>query len=400
MSVLDRRLLLRGAVIAAMTSASVLVTLRFANAIPGGRTRDSLSFSGTLLGRTGTQTLTFTFKKNGATVCAPTAMTTPGANGQFTVEVQIGAPCPAGLFDGGDASFDISVGSTVVVNNRPVTPVPYARYADQAGVGNDCPAGYTLDAVATPGTVCARTVTLGGMALRDEVVKVGTGGSAFWIDRYEASVHLVSTGGQLGTTATGSAADDIDSSGLTRSGQRPAGDSPARALSHSGLPTGNATWFQANEACSASGKQLPTGSQWLRAASGTSDGAACNVSGGMARPSNPSNRCVSASGAHDMIGNLWEMTDEWYAGLNTAVSDPVNAWVDTTGTTYGGDGTWNITSRAYAGAPTGYTQGLPATGLRGGDSNNGARSGIFALHLANAPSGWSALGGFRCIVPR
>jgi formylglycine-generating enzyme required for sulfatase activity len=401
MSVLDRRLFLRGAVIVAMTSASVLVTLRFANAVPGGRTRDSLSFSGTL-NRNGPQTLTFTFKKAGTTVCAPTTMATPGTNGQFTAEVPIGAPCPAGLFDGGDVSFDISVGSTVVVSNRPVTPVPYARYADQSGVGNDCPAGYTRDTTVTTWTVCARTVTLGGMALSDEVVKVGTGGSAFWVDRYEASVYRVSTGTQLGTASpTGTPADDIDSSGLTRSGQRPSGDSPVRALSRPGFPTGNITWFQANEACAASGKQLPTGSQWLRAASGTNDGPTCNTSTTGPRAAADGNGCVSASGAHDMIGNLREWTDEWFAGLNTDVnSDPVRNWVNVSRANYAADATFNVTSYSYPGFPAPNSPGLPAAALRGGGWNDEDRAGVFSLYLAFAPSYWNTTLGFRCVVPR
>jgi hypothetical protein len=67
-----------------------------------------------------------------------------------------------------------------------VSPVPYAKYADTVGE-RDCPNGYAVES-----GVCKR----GG----DEMVKVGRGMSAFWIDRYEMSVwsNAEGTGTQYG----------------------------------------------------------------------------------------------------------------------------------------------------------------------------------------------------------
>ena len=62
-----------------------------------------------------------------------------------------------------------------------------------------CPLGYTNDTTVTTYTVCKKGA--------DEMVKVGTGMSAFWIDRYEASVWSNADGtgsqyGAIGSTGT------------------------------------------------------------------------------------------------------------------------------------------------------------------------------------------------------
>jgi formylglycine-generating enzyme required for sulfatase activity len=366
----------------------------------------------------GTTTLTFQFSKAGASACSVTTapiVFTEAMGGAFTVEVPIGTPCPPQLFDGSDVTYSVQQDlptPTVVATGVTVTPVPYARFADQAGVSNDCPAGYLRDTAAAPGIVCARTVTLGGMPLRDEVVKVGTGGSAFWVDRYEASVHATSTGVQLAVSNASAGVDGlaVETSGLTVSGQRPAGDGPARAYSHPGYPTVNLTWFQANEACRASGKRLLTREEWFAAASGTVDGPLCNVSTAGARPSATGNGCVSASGAHDMIGNVWEVTAEWYASVGQITSPAqstvgaavvgirVNNSQPAWPADHGSDGTWNVTSVVSNGMDNQI--GVPAVAFRGGSWSAGGRGGTFALDLTTGPSARAVSVGFRCVVPR
>src|SRR5207244_1147177 len=90
--------------------------------------------------------------------------------------------------------------------------------------------------------------------------------SAFWIDRYEASLwqNPDGTGMQYGLVK-----DDSHNAGFTYNGQW---IKPLYAVSKPGVAPGTWTdWFQANEACALSGKRLPTGQEWFKAARGTID---------------------------------------------------------------------------------------------------------------------------------
>ena len=414
-----------GATVAiAMMMGAAFVGAKLALATPGGETRNALSFAGTLRTAAGAPvtaatTLTFTFRKGATTVCSPAATVTPDSAGAFVAQIPIDA-CPRSLFDGSDVVFDVASGSNVIARDQAVNPVPYARYADRVGTP-DCPNGYERDAATGvgDGIVCVRTVTIGTSSLRDEVVRVGTGPSTYWIDRYEASAHHGATGAQLGlVNTTGGAPDDVSISGLSRAGQHPAGDAPVIALSHPGQPTGNITWFQASEACRAAGKRLPLRGEWLAAASGTLDDATCNVSSAGPRGAAATNRCRSAWGVHDMIGNTSEWTDEWYASIGqidaptstsgaTVTGRRVNEGIHPWPSGYGDDGTYNVSSSVYVTNSGGLSvsdhMGLPAASIRGGDWNpgfSGGNAGVFALNLNASPTLVQSNVGFRCVVPR
>src|SRR6185503_7301258 len=152
---------------------------------PAGATKPKLSFAGTLRqngqGLTGKQTFQFDFKKFGSSkvVCSPTATAMPDSQGAFTAEIDISS-CPANLFDGSDVTFDVSVNSTLLQSGVAVRPVPYAKYADAVNPDPDCPVGYARDTTSMTYVMCKKGA--------DEVVKVGRGASAFWIDRYEGSI--------------------------------------------------------------------------------------------------------------------------------------------------------------------------------------------------------------------
>lgn len=180
------------------------------------------------------------------------------------------------------------------------------------------------------------------------------------------------------------------------------------ALSKAGeKPGAYITWLQANTACRSSGKRLPTGDEWLEAARGTPDPTDGND--GLSNPlcytahaasSAPRNTgegsgCQSAWGAEDMIGNAWEWTAEWYAGVgnNTDPYTTDEVWP------FGDhDGTWNIASTACT--DSSCVVGLPAATLRGGSRFNKQWSGVFALTLQLSPAIGSDSGGFRCVIPR
>ena len=403
----------------------------------GVEARSFFTVAGTLAGvpASPTPTLRFTFHKVGETTpCPPIDAVMVTYNGTtFSAQVPYDA-CGRGYFDGANITVDVAINGTPVVTGQAVNPVPYAHFASVAGqvsVDNDCPTGYakSTDAGDAPFTVCRRT--LGGGRF-DEVVKVGFGASAFWIDRYEASVwdNAATTGMRLFRNFDSTSADFPKSGqwrtpGRTSTVRSPLPTPPAYAWSIRGvMPSSTMTWFQAQEACAASGKGLPTRDEWLRAAQGTEDpgdvpwtDGSCrnniNVLGNVPRDTGLGMLCRSGWGAQDMIGNVWEWTDEWYASVGQADATTMtgarvngrrvndNLTNDANGgwpSDYGSDGTWNISSVVSRAPGQDNVIGIPAAAVRGGSWAYGIRSGIFALQLLAAPSIAEVSYGFRCVV--
>lgn len=262
--------------------------------------------------------------------------------------------------------------------------------AGQSGSAyNDCPVGFTRDSSITSITVCKRGF--------DEVVRVGTKGSAFWIDRYESSVWEKEdgTGKQYGATM-----DDYPQT-FPKNGQLTI---PVYAVSKNAvIPSRFITWFQANEACAASGKRLPTNAEWQRAARGTLDPGASSGGGGACltqgsaesgpRQTGQGTKCVSDWGVQDMTGNLGEWIGEWGAGVGQLGANSVKQpWPDG----YGKDGTANIDSATL---PSGVI-GLPSAVTRDVCWYGGELSGIFAYAVDSAPTRAIAEFGFRCVLSR
>lgn len=409
------RFLAKGTLLSAMVMGAAFVGNRLANAGPGEPVRKALTVSGVLTGAPASAMATFRFYRamgDSTPLCAPEVLIRDGmerdtASGTFSVEVpldQSGHVCPDTLFHDPSAYVEVAIGGVTIVNRKPINPVPYAVYAQQYGTP-DCPVGYERNPATPAGRYWCRRALAGG--LYDELVRVGVGPTAFWVDRYEASANTArdASGAWLFES-------DTEPPGFPHNGQggtppyvfsaaRPAGTQPARWI----------TWFQALEACAANGKALPTGSQWLRAARGTPDPGGCQVSSSDARNAGGGAECQSAWGAQDMIGNVWEWTSEWAA--NVGVQRTLPAVDAGAGTTIGGvqanydlrpwpsdyrsDSTWNISSTVSG---PGTTTGLPAAFARGGYWANGSGAGVFAMNLDLAPSTTSSAVGFRCVIPR
>jgi formylglycine-generating enzyme required for sulfatase activity len=277
--------------------------------------------------------------------------------------------------------------------------------ARQAGTA-PCPVGYTQDNSVVTYTVC--------MNGADEMVKVGSGLSSFWIDRYEASIwdSPAATGTQYGAFV-----NDYPVA-FAQNGQRGTGYLELYAVSKLGVtPSDFTTWFQAQNACRASGKRLPTDEEWLYAASGTHDPGSDNgssnghcvtsASGPSPRPTGGANvadstACVSAWGAQDMIGNLQEWTASWYAGLGWpasagATGQQVQGALATWPSGYNGDGVWNVASSAMDGSGT-FDSGIPAAAGRGGGFGHGTHAGVFATQVQLTPGAFFNDTGFRCVI--
>ncbi len=410
-----RSVIARTGVAAGLFGLALFAAIRLAGADPGGPTTSHFTYAGVLRNTDGTlptaprtTTLSFTFTNTQrSTTCGP--VTTPpitiAAGGAFTADVPLG-PC-ASFFDGSEITYAIAEAGTTLTpdGGASITPVPYARFADQSGVNNACPADFTLDsAVSTASmTVCFRTLAGG----RDEVVKVGRGATAFWIDRYEAAAF---------DRATGTRSDSL--AGLDDTGQWTTTTSRESlvAVSRPGVMPSNVNWFQATALCNAAGKRLMTVREWFAAADGmtaveTRTGSGCNVGSGAARATGIGNNCVSTWGAQDMVGNVQEWTDEWYSSVGVLTTP-----APTTGTptpaetgrylrdrsvwppTYGGDGVRNSASVVYNVSDN--QVGIPSAALRGGFWGDGTESGVFRLNLLYGPSAQNGGIGFRCVSPR
>lgn len=269
---------------------------------------------------------------------------------------------------------------------------PAGPTGSSPGSSPDCPDGYTRDTSQMNIIICRQGA--------DEIVKIGKKGSAFWIDRYEASVWDSEDGAgrQYGVNM-----DDYPSS-FPKNGQLTVA---LYALSKSGVvPSNYITWFQANEACRASGKRLPFGDEWLAAARGTLDpgdsagnSGACVTNAAGLRKTGGGTKCVSDWGAQDMIGNSTELTNEWFAGLGKVSDTPPAVWPNT-GTDYAGDVLLNISSGSASVSGGTGIQGLPSVALRGGDLGQRTQAGIFSINLQGSPSLSGFAGGFRCVIPR
>lgn len=264
---------------------------------------------------------------------------------------------------------------------------PAGPAGSSPGSSPDCPDGYTHDTTQMNIILCRQ-----GM---DEVVKVGKKGSAFWIDRYEASVwdNEDGSGKQYGAGQIDYPAEFPINGQATK---------PLYALSRNGVkPSTAITWFQANEACRSSGKKLPSSDEWFAAVRGTIDpgdssgaGGTC-VTNGPIRTTGSGSKCVSDWGVQDMVGNAEEWTAEWQSAPGTG-SESGQPWP----AGFGSDATNNIVSSAFVAGVVTPVKYMPSIVCRGGNNVNGVGSGIFSIDLSASPVVTDTNRGFRCIVPR
>ena len=256
---------------------------------------------------------------------------------------------------------------------------------------------------------CAYEADNDGDGCPDDMARVGD----VCVDKYEASYDCntyttqstTSSGGAITTDGGNDGSYLWQTRGLASFGSDPA---VCMAISKSNQkPYTTITQYDAKQSCLLAGKSLIKNSDWQRAVIGTPDDATkCNINSGDAGsgtfiPSadwyndggndatytGSASTCVSKYGVYDMIGNVWEWTDD----LIDAVSNGDNQNT----ATYGSDKVWRQTMGSI------YTREGDASAsvsafLRGGNWNNGANAGAFALNLNNGPSNWNWNIGFRC----
>lgn len=270
---------------------------------------------------------------------------------------------------------------------------------------NDCPVGYEPSAAreGRDDVICERGA--------DQIVKVGD----FWIDRFEASVwqNADCSGGPEDAELPYEDLADVERLPATGNWT----DEPLYACSVAEVvPTATVSWFQAQQACAASGKRLCTNSEWQLAAAGTPDpgrypdegscgqhGTArgpCFTCAGVRRTAGwgqtQAGHCISGWGAEDMIGNLSEWVSMWATPSHDANSqDPaiVATWAlpgfEEDRVSLGNGG-------VIVADGDEWTAGFPAAAVRGGSHKSDVSAGVFNLNLTRAPSVQEEELGFRC----
>ncbi len=155
---------------------------------------------------------------------------------------------------------------------------------------------------------------------------------------------------------------------------------------------------QAQQLCARTGKRLPTNEEWYKAVSGSVETDSCAIDTGV--PSLAGNSaCITPSGIHDMIGNVWEWVDETvtdgqydnralpqsgYVALVDGSGVVLETAVNAPSSEFGEDYAW-VDSQGVRGV------------LRGGFYGSGNDAGIFAQNLSVPLDFRSAGVGFRCV---
>lgn len=344
----------------------------------------------------------------GSVRCETSAPGTMVAAGRLRVALD--ASCSSAVQANPNLWAELAVGGMVVGGRSRLGAVPYAVEAQRASeltaaasarvVNPDCPSGYTRDASATDIVLCRKSIAGGAF---DEVVRVGGGPAAFWIDRYEASVwqNADGSGARYGEGAAG---DDYPAS-FPDNGQARRTALLYAIARRDVVPSRYLTWFQMQVACRASGKRLPTNEEWQAAAMGTDDpgvsagaGGNCLTMGTGPRATGLGGACVSAWGAQDMIGNLNEHTSEWAMaprldGVGPGATDV--RW----SAGFNADGMYWVSSIANL-DNAGVTGRTPSVVGRGSWYQVGTAAGVFSVSLDAAAVASLYHAGFRCMIPR
>jgi Sulfatase-modifying factor enzyme 1 len=321
--------------------------------------------------------------------------------GQFSAT--FGDDCAKAIqAQGPDLSVQVTVGGKPVGGPVKIAAVPFAVDAERANgltekartdlLYASCPPGY---AASTPAgktfIVCQNGF--------DEVVKVGTDATAFWIDRYEATVWKTRTPAP-NESPLFTIKNDSDVS-LPATG--PFAEDKRFALSvKEQTPSRFITWLQAEATCRASGKRLPTRIEWLTAVQGTDDpdvpndglmDSHCHTLGVGPRATGNAALCVSRWGAEDMIGNVDEWIGEWHVRPTDNTSTvAVGSWPS-------GDVSINVENNALQ-SNMQPVEGQALVEQRGGYWTLGTGAGSFTMIITNGPITANGAVGFRCVIPR
>lgn len=227
-----------------------------------------------------------------------------------------------------------------------------------------------------------------------EMVYIATDKDSFCIDKYE-----VSPGQSCPHQNVGNQENTRDNLNTYDCLPVPAaGAMPWRFVSQS----------QAITACAKAGKRLPTDEEWYLGSLGTPDKANdwftddCQVNNNWDNQpgfTGSGETCLSAAGAYDMIGNVWEwVKGEIRDGKYNGEALPLPGYI--TGVDIQGKPITTDEHRTDPNFNEDYFW-IKDTGVRGmargGYWNNAADAGLYSMYLVSPPSFAGAGIGFRCV---
>lgn len=251
------------------------------------------------------------------------------------------------------------------------------------------------DTIDTPGSslIGAAIGALDAPPCPEDMVLVSMSGGDVCVDRYEAS--------------TSDTCPNQDPMSKRETDENLSLDSCTPQSAANQTPWRNISRQQAELACARVGKRLPSNSEWYRASLGTPDKNIgwgkedCNVNTTAEVPDSTGSRanCRSASGAYDMVGNVWEWLEETVVEdryIDTAFPDEGYVTnIDARGIPIGTDATNpdDAFFRDYF-----WLEGETVRGmLRGGYWRSKSDAGQYALNVTVPPSFVGTAVGFRCV---
>ncbi len=165
------------------------------------------------------------------------------------------------------------------------------------------------------------------------------------------------------------------------------------------IPWRYITRSEAETACLRAGKRLPSNEEWYQLALGTPDTDACNTASDKVAETGGNDTCLSAIGAADAIGNVWEWTaDESVNGVFNGRTLPESGYVaevDRVGiATETGKAASDVYGADYFWSRLDGVSGI----IRGGFYRSLGDAGVFSVHADTAPSTATGGLGFRCVL--